>query len=144
MFVDDHLPQPDVQGWRQRQHAALWEAEGVARHTLGAVLAEGQPPPPAQVFAAACLRSSWHGSSGGAPGLSRVWQAVVSLHSAPDTLPPHCQLCLLQVSPAEEFTSPPLPQDEWQATYRGSMQHTEATVGSAVEHAAGPLQVCSS
>jgi hypothetical protein len=58
--VDDHLPQPDVQGWRRRQHAALQEAEGVTRHMLGAVFAECGAPP-VQVFAAACSSSRWLG-----------------------------------------------------------------------------------
>ncbi|EFN51655.1 hypothetical protein CHLNCDRAFT_139849 [Chlorella variabilis] len=88
-YVDNHLPQPDVQGWRQRQRAALREAEAVTRRSLRRVLAEREA----------------------------------------------------QVSPAEEYTSPPLPPDEWEASYRGSMQHTQATVAAAVEHASGPLQI---
>lgn len=39
-YVDNHLPQPDVQGWRQRQRAALREAEAVTRRSLRRVLAE--------------------------------------------------------------------------------------------------------
>lgn len=48
----------------------------------------------------------------------------------------------LQVSPSEDYTTPPLSAQEWQAEFGGSMRHTQATVAAAVERAAGPLQVC--
>lgn len=47
----------------------------------------------------------------------------------------------LQVSPAEPYTSPPLAPDEWQASYGGSLQHTEATLRAAEEHTGSALKV---
>jgi hypothetical protein len=47
----------------------------------------------------------------------------------------------LQVSPAEPYTSPPLALDEWQASYGGSLQHTEATLRAAEEHTGSALKV---
>ncbi|KAI3423020.1 hypothetical protein D9Q98_001372 [Chlorella vulgaris] len=45
------------------------------------------------------------------------------------------------VSPAEPYTSPPLALDEWQASYGGSLQHTEATLRAAEEHTGSALKI---
>lgn len=77
-------------------------------------------------------------------GLGRGWRS--DAESPPSHLLPASHMRLLtctplQVSPSEEYTAPPLPADEWEATYRGSMRHAEATLAAGVAQAAGPLQV---
>ena len=37
-FTDNHLPQPDVKGWRKQQRAALREAQAVTHAALQGVL----------------------------------------------------------------------------------------------------------
>lgn len=42
-FTDNHLPQPDVAGWRRRQQASLSHAEALTRRSLRGALAAPQP-----------------------------------------------------------------------------------------------------
>lgn len=48
----------------------------------------------------------------------------------------------LQVSPSEQYSSPPLPRKEWEQEHAAALHAAEATAAAAAYHAAGPLQVC--
>ena len=127
-YTDDHLPQPDVQGWRRRQRAALRQAEALIRRSLrGALAAVAAEPAAAPIAQQPAVRRCGRRTGSGLA-------IVLTPLPAPSPATP-------QVSPGEDFTFPPLPRDEWEDVYTESMHSCRASVAAAVEHAAGALQV---
>lgn len=139
-FTDNHLPQPDVQGWQWRRAAALRQAEAVARRALqGAVAAATAGDAPA----AAPQVAGWPRAMRSQPASQPGNPCPHLLHAGVLSAPGRRRCCRpLQVSPGEDFTAPPMPLEEWQDVYSDSLQATRATCAAAVAHATGPLQVC--
>lgn len=127
-FTGNHLPQPDVKGWRRRQRAALRQAEVVTRRTLSSALRDLQQvallAPCRRTAAAAAVPSMPPALNCSAPGL-------------------RCPLPGVQVVAEDAVSSEPLEADEFDAATQDSISYAREIVTKAVDAASAQARDCS-